>query len=440
MSYSPRRYALYRQQRRRRRLKLLAVAGLMLIGIIVLSFGPDATPGTPEVVPIETVADRSTRPAPEPARDAFGFVAGDFRTSDRPIRRNETFAKILADYDVPYGDAVRLASLSEPVLDVRHLRAGKALRIYQDSASQAVRYLVYEKDPVEYVVFDLQDSLKVYAKRRDVDVRERLVRGTIDGSLYGALTDQGADAALVERLAELFGWQIDFHRIQKGDQFQLLYEEEFADGKVVGTGQILGARFRHQGRDHYAFAFETGGQTAYFDENGESLRKLLLKSPLKYSRISSRYSTRRFHPVQKRYKPHLGTDYAASTGTPVRAVGDGVVLEAQRKRHNGNYVKLRHNATYTTGYLHLSRFAKGIKPGALVRQGDVIGYVGSTGLSTGPHLCYRFWKNGKQVDPLQEELPPSAPVPEAYRAAFEQVRDILLPRLQQTPRTSLASF
>ena len=438
MSYSPRRYALYRQRRRRRRLKLLAVAGLVLAGVVVLSFGPDAPPDAPEAAPVQTASDRSA-PAPEPVRDAFGFAIDDVRTSERTIRRNETFTQILADYDVPYGEAVRLASLSEPVLDVRRLRAGKALRVYQDSAGQAVR-LVYEKDPVEYVVFSLQDSLRVYAKRRDVEVRERLVRGTIDGSLYGALAEHGADAALAGRLAELFGWQIDFHRIQEGDQFQVLYEEEFADGKAVGTGEVLGARFRHRGRDHYAFAFELDGQTAYFDEDGESLRKMLLKSPLKYSRISSRYSKRRFHPVQKRYKPHLGTDYAAPTGTPVRAVGDGVVLEAQRKRHNGNYVKLRHNATYTTGYLHLSRFAEGIRPGALVRQGNVIGYVGSTGLSTGPHLCYRFWKDGQQVDALQEELPPSAPVPEAHRAAFERVRDALRPRLQPTPRTTLASF
>ena len=439
MSYSPRRYALQRQRRRRRRLKLLAVAGLVLAGVLVLSLSPDPAPDVQEEdVPVRTAS--ASRPAPEPARDAFGFVMGESRTSERTIRRNETFAQILGSYDVPYADAVRLASLSEPVLDVRRLRAGKALRVYQDSAGQAVR-LVYEKDPVEYVVFDLRDSLRVYAKRRDVDVRERLVRGSISGSLYGALAKQGADAVLAGRLADLFGWQVDFHRIQRGDQFQVLYEEEFADGKPVGTGAVLGARFRHRGRDHYAFAFEIDGHTAYFDEEGESLQKMLLKAPLKYSRISSRYSKRRFHPVQKRYKAHLGTDYAASTGTPVRAVGDGVVLEARRKRHNGNYVKVRHNATYTTGYLHLSGFAKGIKAGSLVRQGDVIGYVGSTGLSTGPHLCYRFWKDGRQVDPLKEALPPSRPVPEAYRAAFEDVRDALLPRLRQaTPRTTLASF
>ena len=244
----------------------------------------------------------------------------------------------------------------------------------------------------------------------------------------------------MDHLAELFAWQVDFHRIQQGDAFRVLYEEQLVEGEPFGAGRILGARFNHRGEDHYAIAFEMDGRTAYFDEEGQSLRKLLLKSPLKFSRISSRYSTRRFHPVQKRYKAHLGTDYAAPTGTPVLAVGDGVVLEAKRKKHNGNYVKIRHNATYTTGYLHLSRFADGMKPGKVVRQGEVIGYVGSTGLATGPHVCYRFWKKGQQVDPLKEALPPSAPVPDAYRDAFESARDQVLPRLKKTPRTSLASF
>ncbi|MGI9174235.1 MAG: peptidoglycan DD-metalloendopeptidase family protein [Rhodothermales bacterium] len=401
--------------------------------------GDDPAASVVAVSTEETATETSLPAAPKPVLDEFGIPTGAFRTSDRPIRRNETFAQILADYDVPYGDAVTLASLSELVMDVRRIQAGKSLRLYQDSSS-AVHYLVYEQDPVRYVVFNLQDSLSVYAKAREVDVRERLVGGAIDGSLYSALTKEGADPALVDHLAELFAWQVDFHRIQQGDAFQVLYEEQLVEGKPFGAGRILGARFNHRGEDHYAIAFEMDGRTAYFDEEGQSLRKLLLKSPLKFSRISSRYSTRRFHPVQKRYKAHLGTDYAAPTGTPILAVGDGVVLEAQRKQHNGNYVKIRHNATYTTGYLHLSRFAEGMKPGKVVRQGEVIGYVGSTGLATGPHVCYRFWKKGQQVDPLKEALPPSAPVPDAYRAAFEAARNQVLPRLKQTTRTSLASF
>ena len=444
MSYSPRSYALYRRHRRRRRLKRLALAVALIVGVFLLgsSLGGDGSDAPVETVSVENEAETATSlpAAPKPVLDEFGIPTGAFRTSERPIRRNETFAQILADYDVPYGDAVTLASLSEPVMDVRRIQAGKSLRLYQDSSS-AVQYLVYEQDPVRYVVFDLQDSLRVYAKAREVDVRERLVGGTIEGSLYRALTSEGADPALVDRLADLFAWQVDFHRIREDDAFQVLYEEQLVEGTPFGAGRILGARFNHRSEDHYAIAFEMDGRTAYFDEEGQSLRKLLLKSPLKFSRISSRYSTRRFHPVQKRYKAHLGTDYAAPTGTPILAVGDGVVLEAQRKQHNGNYVKIRHNATYTTGYLHLSRFAEGMKPGKVVRQGEVIGYVGSTGLATGPHVCYRFWKKGQQVDPLQETLPPSAPVPDAYRAAFEAARDQILPRLkQQTSTTTLASF
>lgn len=439
----PRNYALYRHRRRRRRLKRLTLAvlvltGLSVLGLSLVNFSPES-PEAAETTDVTAPAP-SPRATPEPARDAFGIEAATYQTSERPIRRNETFAEILAGYDVPYARSVALAEAAKPVLDVRRMQAGKSLRLYQDSASGAMQYLVYEKDPVSYVVFDLQDSVRVYAEQRVTATRERLIRGTIDQSLYHTLARQSADPALADALADLYAWQVDFQRIQKGDRFEILYEERLADGEVVGTGPVLGARLNHQGKDYYAFAFDVDGTPAYFDENGESLKKLLLKSPLKYSRISSRYSKRRFHPVQKRYKPHLGTDYAAAPGTPVRAVGDGIVLEAQRKRHNGNYVKIRHDATYTTGYLHLSRFAKGIRPGTIVRQGDLIGYVGSTGLATGPHVCYRFWKNGQQVDPLQEKLPPSAPVPEAHRAAFEKARAALLLRLRQAPPTALASF
>ena len=211
---------------------------------------------------------------------------------------------------------------------------------------------------------------------------------------------------------------MDFGALQKGDKFKVVYEEKLIDGAVVGVSDIKLAYFEHKGEQFHAIPFEQNGQLNFFDQEGNSLKKAFLRDPLKYTRISSRYNLKRFHPVQKRYKAHLGTDYAAATGTEIRSVGDGVVTEAKYTSANGNYVKIKHNGTYTTQYLHMSKIAKGMKPGQRIKQGQVIGYVGSTGLATGPHLCFRFWKNGKQEDWLREKIPPSEPISSANLVAF----------------------
>ena len=414
---------------RTRKLPLLA-ATILLFGVaagLVLLFGQQPALFQTAHLP------RPAAPPPPPARtvtyDHFGIEQHRFETIDRKIERNETFAHILSDFDVPYEKVVELAETARPVFDVRYLRAGQSLRVYRDDSLQSARYLVYQRDPVNYVVFELGDSLGVYEGQRPVVTERRVVSGVINGSLYATLDEQGADPRLAARLAEVYAWQIDFFRIQKGDFFSAVYEEKLVDGQPVELGRILAARFNHVGKDFYGFRFEetaTEGAVQYYDDAGNSLRKAFLKAPLKYERISSRYTLKRFHPVQKRWKAHLGTDYAAATGTPIYAVSDGTVLEATFKKANGNYVKIRHNGTYTTGYLHMSRIAKGIRPGTHVQQGQVIGYVGSTGLATGPHLCYRFWKNGQQVDPLKEEFPSANPIPDGQRAAFEALRDDMM--------------
>jgi len=363
--------------------------------------------------------------------DAFGIEEDAFERSTHRIRRGETFADILTRYEVPYADVLALAEAARDVFNVRRLQAGRPLHIYRDSTG--ARVFVYQPDPVRYVVFDLREPVRVYTGRRAVERVLRTAQGVIESSLYETLQAADADPELAIRLSEIFAWQIDFYRIQRGDRFVALYEETLIDGEPVGIERVLAARFQHMGEDFYAFRFEHDGGVDYYDEAGRNLRKAFLKAPLRYSRITSRYSLRRFHPVQKRYKPHLGTDYAAPAGTPVYATGDGVVIEAGYTRYNGYYVKIRHNAVYTTGYLHFSRIAKGIRPGVRVRQGQVIGYVGSTGLATGPHVCYRFWKNGRQVDPLREQLPPGEPVPDSLRDAFFALRDRLMPRLLFEP-------
>ena len=238
---------------------------------------------------------------------------------------------------------------------------------------------------------------------------------------------------LTNKFVDIFGWQVDFARLQKGDKFKLIYEELQVEGTPIGIKQINGIYFEHFNTPYYAFPFDQGDGIDYFDNEGKSLRKALLKYPIEFTRISSRYTLNRFHPVQKRWKAHLGTDFAAPVGTPIRSVGDGLVEEAQYKSNNGNYVKVRHNGTFTTQYLHMSRIAAGVKAGTRVKQGQTIGYVGSTGLATGPHLCYRFWKNGVQVDALKVDLPASQPVKKDYEAAFNKIKEELTNKLNSIP-------
>jgi len=240
-----------------------------------------------------------------------------------------------------------------------------------------------------------------------------------------------ATPELAIKLSQIFAWQIDFYHLQKGDSFKVIYDELYVDDKFFAIGTIKAAHFTHRGKDFYAIPFTQDSVSQYFYENGNSLRKAFLKAPLEFSRISSRYSKSRLHPVIKTRRPHLGVDYAAPVGTPIRTTGDGIVLEAGYNKGAGKFIKIRHNSVYTTMYLHLSRYATRIKKGTKVQQGQVIGYVGSTGLSTGPHLDYRFFVNGNPVDPLKVEVPPSHPVKEELRAAYEVHRDSVMKLLDR---------
>jgi murein DD-endopeptidase MepM/ murein hydrolase activator NlpD len=254
-----------------------------------------------------------------------------------------------------------------------------------------------------------------------VTTLKKSVSGVINSSLYESLEKESADPRLTMKLADVYAWTIDFYDIKKGDWYKVEYEEKYVNGKAIETGNISSAVFHHDGETFYAFYFQpdSAKEGHYYDEHARSLRKAFLKAPLKFIRITSHYTLRRFHPVQKRWKAHLGTDYGAPTGTPIMTTGDGVVIASTFSRFNGNYVKVRHNATYTTQYLHKSKRADRV--GQHVKQGQVIGYVGSTGLATGPHVCYRFWKNGKQVDPLKQHFPAAEPVPQDEMQLFQQM-------------------
>lgn len=376
-------------------------------------------PGTSE--PVDSV--------PLPPSE-YGIPMDGFVLEQGTVNPGATFGDLLGRHGVPMTTVHELVQMAVPHFDVRRMRSGHPYSfIFSSDSARRPVYFVYEADPVEYVMFHLTDSLSVRVGRRPVKETEHGLSTTVTGALYNDLARAGADPMLAVILSEIFAWTVDFYRIQKGDVFTLVYREKHVDGERYGLPTVLAARYSSGGKVLQGFRFDREDGPQYFDEDGNSLRKAFLKAPLRFSRVSSGYSGRRLHPVQKVMKAHLGTDYAAPYGTPIMAVGDGVVEKAGRTGGNGNYVKIRHNATYSTQYLHMRKILA--KQGQRVQQGDVIGEVGSTGLATGPHVCFRFWKNGVQVDHRKEVFPSAEPLEATYRPRFEQIRDSLSARLNE---------
>jgi murein DD-endopeptidase MepM/ murein hydrolase activator NlpD len=405
-----------------RKLKLALSVLVLTIPLVILNnlgvFDRFVKSEVPESAPR---AEETLLPAHE-VQMKYGLPLDSFELIEDIISNGESFSNILDGFGINYQKIHTIANDFKEVFDVRKLRSGKPYAIFAEAqdSSKVARYMVYRQSAVNYVVFDLADSVNVYLGEEEVEVREKEISGVIKSSLYDGLIAQGGSPALALEISNVYAWTIDFFRIQPGDYFKLIYEEKFIHDTVsVGMGRILAADFNHNSRSFYSFLYNNDTTFSnYFDEEGRSLRKAFLKAPLDFFRISSRFSPRRFHPVLKRMKAHLGTDYAAPHGTPIMSTADGEVIAAAYTRGNGNYVKVRHNSTYTTQYLHMSKFAKGMKKGSRVRQGDIIGYVGSTGLATGPHVCYRFWVNGQQVDPLREDLPEAEPIADEYIGDF----------------------
>jgi murein DD-endopeptidase MepM/ murein hydrolase activator NlpD len=382
----------------------------------------------------EEVLQDSTEVLEKEPQVLYGMVVDDHVVIEDKIKRNQRLADILNEYNVPVKLIHQLSQLSRNVFDVRKIAPDKKYTVicHGDSIKTA-KALVYEPNPIEYVIFKFEDSLSVDLGKREVVTVERSITGEIRTTLSATIDEMGISHELTNKFVDIFGWKVDFQRLQKGDKFKLIYEEKQVEGNFVGISKISAIYFEHFGHPYYAFPFDQGDGIDYFDEEGKSLRKALLKYPIEFTRISSRYTMNRFHPVQKIWKAHLGTDFAAPVGTPIRAVGDGLVEEAQYKSNNGNYVKIRHNATYTTQYLHMSAIAKGVHAGTRVKQGQTIGYVGSTGLATGPHLCYRFWKNGVQVDALKVDLPASHPIKKEFTESFEAMKNEWIDKLKRIP-------
>lgn len=350
----------------------------------------------------------------------YGIAVDSFRIESGRVQSGQTLSGILAQRGASAERIRELALIPRDTFDVRTIGQGKEYLCFYTPDS-TLEYFVYKQSRIQSVVFHLKDSMHVERQLKQIQTLRKTADATIETSLWNAFVGQGISPTLAIELSEVYQWTVDFFGLQKGDRFRAVYDEQFVDSTSIGIGRIHTAVYIHQRDTQYAYYFEEGDTHGYFEPNGASLRKAFLKAPLNYKRISSHFTYARKHPIYKTVRPHTGVDYAAPMGTPVVALGDGTVIEKGYKGGGGNTVKIRHNSVYTTAYLHLSKYGKNIEVGKRVQQGQVIGYVGSTGASTGPHLDFRVWKNGTPVNPLTLESPSVDPIPASLKQEFDSI-------------------
>lgn len=358
-----------------------------------------------------------------------------YRMEEKELRSGDVLGELLLAQGLAYPQVAQLVANCKNVFNIHSMRTGRKLHFLNPSLTGVhPRYMIYEPSPYEYVRFLLEAPYSVEVVQRAVETKVIAASGVLESSFWQALTDNGLSDELADGMIDILASSVDFYRQRQGDRFKMVYEQHYVEGEPVGTGKILAALYEREGKEYYAFHYVKPNESCqYFDYDSRPARKAFLKSPVKFSRISSRYNLNRLHPILGFAKAHFGTDYAAPHGTPILAVANGTVKEATRKGGNGNYVRLRHDNTYETQYLHMSGFAKGIRPGVSVVQGQTIGYVGSTGLATGPHVCFRFWKNGQQVDHLRLNLPQPDPMTGKDLESFCAARDALKKMLDGVP-------
>lgn len=378
----------------------------------------------------------------------YGIDINGFQIVEGTVEKNQTPSHILSQFGVGMGLIHKIDEISRSVFDLRKMQAGKKYTAFLESVGDPadslsmdtrLRHFVYEINLTDYFVISLPtaDSVRVYKEHKDITIQRRRETVTITSSLSQNISEKNLPASLSAQLENIYQWAVNFFYLQKGDEFTVIFDEKWVDTMRVGIGQIWGAEFKHNGKPYFAIPFDQNGKIEYWDESGNSLRKQLLKAPLTYTRISSKFSNSRLHPVHKVYRPHHGVDYAAPAGTPVMAVADGVVSMRGWGGGGGNQLKIKHANNLTSGYLHLKGYASGIAVGTRVRQGQVIGYVGSTGTSTGPHLDFRLWRGSTPIDPLKITSDPVEPISKANKVPFEQVADIVMRELSGTLPDSL---
>jgi murein DD-endopeptidase MepM/ murein hydrolase activator NlpD len=375
---------------------------------IILSFTACKKDTHSSALPVKSFVDPIEIP-----RIEFGFNLNDFNVVQDTIRKGDSFGQLLFNNNLSYSEIANITASVKDSFDARKLDLNPYTILKSKDSLNKPQVFIYQPNRIDYVVVDFRDTIVAQRKSKPVTIIENSASGVINSTLSETIEEQGLSYNIANDLSSIYAWTIDFFKLQKGDRFKIIYTEKYIeDTTYVGIDQIKSAYFEHNNRPFYAFQFVADTINSipdYYDEEAKTLRKAFLKAPLKFStRISSRYTRRRFHPVQRRWKAHKGTDYAAQRGTPIISTANGTVTKSGYTRGNGNYVKIRHNATYSTQYLHMSK--RKAKVGDFVKQGEVIGYVGSTGLATGPHVCYRFWKNGRQVDPYKQKLPEAKPM------------------------------
>ena len=362
----------------------------------------------------------------------YGINLDSFSVITKKIRWGQSFSDILLKNGISNQTIYQANQKIKPFFNLKKIKKGNTYTLLFKKGNKKPSYFIYETSVYDYLICKLTGPITANKIQREITYNDKKISGSIQSSLYLSFDEQNHPLDLVNHMVDVFAWQVDFFRIMPGDRYDILYTEERINGKLVGIKNIKAAKFFHNNKTYYAIGYDQGFGNDYFDEEGRSLRKTFLRSPLNFYRISSKYQKRRFHPILKRYRDHLGTDYAAPRGTPIMSVADGKVVEARYTKNNGYFVKIKHNNIYTTQYLHMSKFAKGIKKGRFVDQGEVIGYVGSTGLATGPHVCFRFWRNGRQVDPYkQNDLPDGEPVLEKHVRSFSYVKEKYIKILQE---------
>ena len=375
-----------------------------------------------EVVVVPVVEEKEELPEPIVIEE-FGFNLNDFLVVRDTIKAGDSFGEILEKNRLGYPQIFQIAEKAKDTFDIRNLQVGKpyTLLCSKEDSLNRPQCFIYQPNSIEYVVINFTDSINAYKQKKPVKIVEKEASGVINSSLYVTLQEQGLSPRVAYDMSDIYAWTIDFFRIQKGDKFKIIYTEKYINDTIyVGLDKIHAAYFEHKGEPIYAFEFETDSVkhiVDYFDENAKNLRRAFLKAPVQFSRVSSRYNLKRkIAYYGNKVRPHRGTDFAAPIGSDILATANGTVIESTRRGGNGNYVKIKHNSTYTTQYLHMKK--QNVKVGDFVKQGDVIGWVGMTGNTGGPHVCYRFWKNGKEVDPFKQDLPDAEPISDSLKIRF----------------------
>ncbi len=367
----------------------------------------------------------SGEPEPEPELPRLGFFADSLLVEEWTVQPGETFSGLFTRMGMTSDESFRLAQVCDSVFDVRSLRAGNSIEAYFDSLGHELKYVVYNNDRIHQTVFKCFDSLQVWTSAKEVEYQRKYADVQIRSSLWNDMTEAGASPYLILKLSDIYAWTVDFFGLREGDRFRMVYGQTLCEGDIISVDTVYYALFSRDGKDSPAILYDQGdGGNKYWNEKGESLKKAFLKAPLQFTRISSGFSYARRHPVTGKIRPHTAIDYAAPTGTPVMSIGDGTVLSVGWAGGGGNTVKIRHNSSYVTSYMHLSRYAKGLKAGQHVHQGQVIGYVGATGTATGPHLDFRVYKDGTAINPLKMESPSADPIRPENLPALDSVRRV----------------